>query len=277
MTIVAHMLRDPRLAAEQVNKKDDFPRLKNALLNRGEIIRTWCEEWIIDERAGWTEVVEKCEELFWLATVLASSTSRPGYKGPPRIDFFLMHTLTSAIFLPGMLEILSPSSRIQLLHAHFRVTIGYWISRGRPVPYIQETLMAATDSPQPPTAKDYEESAIRRKIKKGGTEEVKLHEDSMKKAKEEEKENAESSRPASPQEADKDGHVEVSLDDEPTKPEETPQDPSQEAQDQEDPKTPTLNSNRQLEPVVSKPRSSAAVWSSIIASAVDHSDEHATK
>lgn len=55
---------------------------------RGEKIKMWCEEWKFSSDAseeyedegrrgkkiagrvpGWEEVVEKCEELFWLATV----------------------------------------------------------------------------------------------------------------------------------------------------------------------------------------------------------------
>lgn len=123
------MLADPRLAAGQANKKDDFPRFDKAVENRGDVIREWCEEWIVDEAGGWKEIVEKTEELFWIATVLVGAVSRVGYK--PRMDFFLMHTLTSAIFLPSLLEVLSPSSRIALLHSHFRVTLAYWVSRGR--------------------------------------------------------------------------------------------------------------------------------------------------
>lgn len=128
-TIIAHILKDPRLSAGQANRKDDFPRLESALKNRGDLIRAWCSEWIVDPAGGWTECVEKTEELFWVAAVLVGASSRPGYR--PRMDFFLMHTLTSAMFLPSLLELLSPASRIQLLHSHFRVMIGYWISRGR--------------------------------------------------------------------------------------------------------------------------------------------------
>ena len=123
------MLRDPRLGAGQANKKEDSPALGTVIQNRGEDIRAWCDEWIIDETGGWTEIVEKTEEIFWMATVLVGATSRPGYK--PRMDFFLMHCLTSAIFLPSLLESLGQQSRIALLHSHFRVMIGYWISGGR--------------------------------------------------------------------------------------------------------------------------------------------------
>ncbi|CAA3032869.1 Hypothetical predicted protein [Olea europaea subsp. europaea] len=128
-TVLGHMLKDPRLAAGQAMQKDDFPRLGSAIKNRGDLMRAWCEEWVIDPDGGWTEVCEKLEEIFWIATVLVGASSRPGYK--PRMDFFMMHALTSAIFLPGMLEVLSPNSRISLLHSHFRVMVAYWVSRGR--------------------------------------------------------------------------------------------------------------------------------------------------
>ena len=128
-TIFSHILRDPTLGAGQANRQEDFPRLDAALMNRGHAIRAWCEAWIVDESGGWTEVVEKIEELFWMATVLVGASTRPGYK--PRIDFFMMHGLTSIIFLPALLETLSPPSRIALLHSHFRSMIGYWISQGR--------------------------------------------------------------------------------------------------------------------------------------------------
>lgn len=128
-TILGYMQKDPRLAAGQAMQKDDFPSFGKALDNRGDLIREWCEEWVIDADGGWQEICEKLEEVFWIATILVGASSRPGYK--PKMDFFLMHTLTSAIFLPSMLEILSPSSRIALLHSHFRVMVAYWVSRGR--------------------------------------------------------------------------------------------------------------------------------------------------
>ncbi|GAA5989516.1 hypothetical protein JCM11641_005558 [Rhodosporidiobolus odoratus] len=61
-----------------------------------------------------------------------------------------MHTPTSLIFLPPLLQSLSPHLRPYLLISHFRTTLGYWVSRGRPPLFIAETLMAATARPTPP-------------------------------------------------------------------------------------------------------------------------------
>lgn len=71
---------------------DDFPKLDKLLQRRSEVIVRWCEEWRFgvdasveyeDEEEGsqrrrgsgamkvpaWDEIVEKCEELMWMATV----------------------------------------------------------------------------------------------------------------------------------------------------------------------------------------------------------------
>lgn len=42
-----------------------------------------------------------------------------------------MHGVTSALFLPPLLEVISPHLRPYLLTSHFRVMVAYWISRGR--------------------------------------------------------------------------------------------------------------------------------------------------
>lgn len=81
-------MQDPNLGPGRANKQDDFPRFGVAIKNEGRRIRKWCEEWVIDENAGWDEIVAKAEELIWLATVIYAASTRPGYK-PYRMDFFL--------------------------------------------------------------------------------------------------------------------------------------------------------------------------------------------
>ncbi|GAA5989514.1 hypothetical protein JCM11641_005557 [Rhodosporidiobolus odoratus] len=38
---------------------------------------------------SWEEIVEKYEELVWISTVIYAASSRPGYRGGNRLDFFL--------------------------------------------------------------------------------------------------------------------------------------------------------------------------------------------
>ena len=83
-----------------------------------------------------------------------------------------MHGLTSVLFLPSMLEVLSPHLRPYLLMSHFRLVVAYWISRGRPELYISEGLMMATATPAPPasasssSAAPGTDSAVRRALEK---------------------------------------------------------------------------------------------------------------
>ncbi|GAA6044066.1 hypothetical protein JCM8097_005012 [Rhodosporidiobolus ruineniae] len=100
---------------------------------------------------SWTEVVEKYEELVWMATVIYAAGTRPGYK-KTKLDFFLMHGLTSVLFLPPLLQAISPHLRPYLLVSHFRILLAYYVSRGRPPLYVSETLMAASARPAPPTS-----------------------------------------------------------------------------------------------------------------------------
>ncbi|KAK4050589.1 hypothetical protein OIV83_003315 [Microbotryomycetes sp. JL201] len=163
-TILDRMLNDPDLAPGRAGHLDDFPKLDGVLARQGERIVRWCEEWKFEAQGGkaewdedgerdeekqrqnanylvtgskvpsWTEIVEKTEELFWMATVI----------------FAAMHGLTSVLFLPPILEVISPHLRPYLLHSHFRVLVAYWISRGRPELHIHDTLMAASANPRPP-------------------------------------------------------------------------------------------------------------------------------
>lgn len=56
-----------------------------------------------------------------MATVILAASSRPGYQ-EHKLDFFLMHALTSVIFLPSLVEVLKPASRIALLYSHLQVS-----------------------------------------------------------------------------------------------------------------------------------------------------------
>lgn len=83
-----------------------------------------------------------------------------------------MHGLTSVLFLPSMLEVLSPHLRPYLLMSHFRLVVAYWVSRGRPELYISEGLMRATAAPAPPASSSSasgRDSAVRRALEKART------------------------------------------------------------------------------------------------------------
>ncbi|KAF8141344.1 hypothetical protein EV363DRAFT_1247962 [Boletus edulis] len=90
----------------------------------------------------------KVEELFWMNTLLLCATGKRGCK--PRLDFVLMHTLNSTLFLPSLLKIIpSGPSKVKLLKSFLPVTMMYVLVRGRP--RIDAGLvMSYTAAPRPP-------------------------------------------------------------------------------------------------------------------------------
>ncbi|MCO5569390.1 hypothetical protein L7F22_023102 [Adiantum nelumboides] len=111
-----------------------------------------------DEQGYWN----KLEELIWFNTLLLGATCRPNKN--VKHDFFLMHCNNSLLFLPTLLPVLSKKSRSILLHAHLRVSLFYWIARGRPLFHIDQVLMKSTENPVPEIKKSKDQLEINRKL-----------------------------------------------------------------------------------------------------------------
>lgn len=105
-------------------------------------------KWSVDPSLGAAELDARVEECLWHATLLLCATGRP--HRAPRLDFFLMHVLTSALCLPSVLSVLpDPVHKAQLLHAYARASALSFVRRGGPridVPL----LMSYTEHPRPP-------------------------------------------------------------------------------------------------------------------------------
>jgi len=94
-----------------------------------EKVKEYAKKWVVN--GGSREDVErKMKELMEIAVVLYSATSRPAKE--VRLDFFLMHTLTSSLFLPFFVNNLSPAHSARFLQAYFTMTVLYYISDNRP-------------------------------------------------------------------------------------------------------------------------------------------------
>jgi hypothetical protein len=105
--------------------------------------------WHVDLSRGQAELDEKVEELLWLATLLLAGTSKPGRR--PRLDFFLMHMVTSSLFVPSLLNAIpTMESKATLLRAMLPVILWYTVVRGRPR-IDPALLMSYTETPRPPT------------------------------------------------------------------------------------------------------------------------------
>jgi hypothetical protein len=72
----------------------------------------------------------RATELQILAAALHAASCRPGKE--IMLDFFLMHTLTSSLFLHCYVELLDPRYAASLLRGKFAADLAYYIAHGRP-------------------------------------------------------------------------------------------------------------------------------------------------
>ncbi|KAK8864191.1 hypothetical protein IAR55_001437 [Kwoniella newhampshirensis] len=100
---------------------------------RAQALRGLVDEWslsddeLADGKAGWER---KYEEIAVFVTLLACGTGRQGHA--PRVDFFLMHALTSSIFLPSYLPQMTIPQRRTLLRSYLLAVFHTALARGRP-------------------------------------------------------------------------------------------------------------------------------------------------
>lgn len=123
-------------------------RLKNAVATpeKQKRLRDLVASWDLSDLS--TEGAHKLQiELGFLVTMLTSGTSRPGKK--PRIDFFLMHLLTSSIFVPSFLRILDDDAKRVFIQGYLLVGLQIAMSRGKPKLFPQ-VIMGYTQYPAGP-------------------------------------------------------------------------------------------------------------------------------
>ncbi|KAJ7214072.1 hypothetical protein GGX14DRAFT_618266 [Mycena pura] len=97
---------------------------------RSAAVRDIYAKWTFDLRDE-ADFANKIDECMWQATLLLGATGKAGR--PPRMDFFLMHFLTSALFLRVLVDALpQPLHKAQLLQAYVRSAAFFVLLRGRP-------------------------------------------------------------------------------------------------------------------------------------------------
>ncbi|KDQ11687.1 hypothetical protein BOTBODRAFT_35116 [Botryobasidium botryosum FD-172 SS1] len=120
-----------------------------------------CSKWSLpprDAKEGWIE--DYIRECIGVGALLLGSTSKRGHA--LRLDFFLMHVVTSSIFLPSVLRALPADdfeSQGALLETWWRYVVTVLIVRGRPR-VDPGRLMEATAFPRPPVAVKPSKDAI---------------------------------------------------------------------------------------------------------------------
>jgi hypothetical protein len=138
--ILGRALKDPLLAPIDEKNHGDLDNLCAPDRDeRSEKMRArtveLSEEWAAGVDISSPGALEqKIEEIAWMNALTygvggASPDKTKGFYA----DFFLMHCVTSSLFLPSILHFLQPASQTRLLRAYFSVCFGYYIARGRPV------------------------------------------------------------------------------------------------------------------------------------------------
>ncbi|KAF8804705.1 hypothetical protein BYT27DRAFT_7259180 [Phlegmacium glaucopus] len=126
-------------------------RTRLALANGGaEEIQRLCSQYGLFGDFNEADIASKVEECIWLSTLLMTATGKEGRK--PRLDFFLMHLVTSSLFLNPLFSVLKkPAHKSALLSAYIPVVVLITLARGRPR-INPELLMSYTDVPRPPVS-----------------------------------------------------------------------------------------------------------------------------
>ncbi|KIK95047.1 hypothetical protein PAXRUDRAFT_25666 [Paxillus rubicundulus Ve08.2h10] len=136
---VARILKDDQLKPK--GTRTLVNQVTDTLTEYGTEIRRHADQWTVDlGRPG--EIERKMEELVWVSSILYGVGGFNEEKGL-RSDFFLMHMVTSSLFLPSLIAYLSPRSQVSLLRSYFTTVLTFWIARGRPALNLK-AFMAAT-------------------------------------------------------------------------------------------------------------------------------------
>ncbi|KZS86730.1 hypothetical protein SISNIDRAFT_541482 [Sistotremastrum niveocremeum HHB9708] len=137
---------------------DDYPKRFDDILEEGKgrggelqrIVNLWDLDFDADGEDGDRDgrIEEVVEECFWVCVCVVFATSRRGRK--PRLDFYTMHFVTAAIFLPTFVDL---EKRRRYVVDYLRMwlyLVGIWfIDRGRPRIDVS-VVMEYSASPQPP-------------------------------------------------------------------------------------------------------------------------------
>ncbi|KAI6030044.1 hypothetical protein EDC04DRAFT_116623 [Pisolithus marmoratus] len=126
--IIARMVRDDNLRVDNVQGPQRV--FERAVAGHAATIRGYAAQWTIDvTKTGGIE--RKMEEVIWLSSALYAIGGFDEVKGFTS-EFFLMHLVTSSLFLPSLITALTTGSQALLLRAYLVTVLTWWIARGRP-------------------------------------------------------------------------------------------------------------------------------------------------
>ncbi|KAF9348146.1 hypothetical protein BGX26_000419 [Mortierella sp. AD094] len=125
------------------NKTTDVVKSKMAASKVQKLLSGWN----IEETSQ--DIDLKTKELYKACVLAVGGTGLRN--GKVKQDFFLMHALTSVLFVHKLVHALPPAYAILCLKSHLGVTLAYYISRGRPHIDVDALLNYRGKQPLDPT------------------------------------------------------------------------------------------------------------------------------
>ncbi|KAI0919853.1 hypothetical protein AcW1_003003 [Taiwanofungus camphoratus] len=155
LTVLAQILHNPDFTPASIGlpcpDHDDVSAFRRVLTVRGERLCNLAQAWTVDGTNA-EEVADKIEELIWM-NVLVYGVGGWGGRGQSsdgddfNADFFLMHLVTSVLFMHSLTAYLSPTSTSILLRTYFMNCLAWWVARGRPAIPIRNFYAAVSPRP----------------------------------------------------------------------------------------------------------------------------------
>ncbi|KAG2346149.1 hypothetical protein BDR05DRAFT_878666 [Suillus weaverae] len=131
LSILALVAKDERF--EHIKMTDESDMLTMTVSSRDEALRAYAEMWDFDV-ANKEDVAKAVEELAWLNSIIYGVGGMTAKTDTFNADFFLMHLVTSTLFLPSLVTSLyqNPHAQALLLRSYFAVSLARYLARGRP-------------------------------------------------------------------------------------------------------------------------------------------------
>ncbi|KAG5641587.1 hypothetical protein DXG03_004688 [Asterophora parasitica] len=144
-TVVQRVLDDPELG--KIENTAGSGMFQRTMKDHVDVLVEHMKDWHVDGSDA-RDVERKIEELSWTNALLYGVGGWVKDKHF-NADFFQMHMVTSSIFLPAYVAYLSPASVELLLRGYLLVSLGWWVSRGRPALDIAGFYGSTTERPKP--------------------------------------------------------------------------------------------------------------------------------
>jgi len=135
LEIILSVHQDSRIdGVVQWADEDKYTTVINAI---PDLLHEYCQQWPVSlSLDGKMGLRARATELQILAAALHAGSHRAAEE--IILDFFLMHTLTSSLFLHCYVELLEPRYAASLLRGKFAADLIYYIAHGRPYLNIEQ-------------------------------------------------------------------------------------------------------------------------------------------